>query len=89
MHPSLEKLRKFFNLEHKNGYNDTAIIGGLIRDVQSDSKTGIPVLMDIPGLGWLFRTSNKTTAKRELIIFVTPKLIETAALSGQSLQEER
>ena len=31
MQSSLEKLRKFFNLEHKNGYNDTAIIGGLAR----------------------------------------------------------
>ena len=66
---------------------ETAIIGGLIRDVQSEIKTGIPVLMDIPGLGWLFRNSNKSTSKRELIIFVTPKLIETAALSGESLQE--
>jgi ATP-dependent DNA helicase RecG len=31
MQPSLEKLRKFFNLEHQNGYNDTAIIGGLAK----------------------------------------------------------
>jgi len=31
MQSSLEKLRKFFNLEHKNGYNDTAIIGGLAK----------------------------------------------------------
>ena len=31
MQQSLEKLRKFFNLEHKNGYNDTAIIGGLAK----------------------------------------------------------
>lgn len=31
MQPSLEKLRKFFRLEHKNGYNDTAIIGGLAK----------------------------------------------------------
>ena len=31
MQPSLEKLRKFFNLEHKNGYDDTAIIGGLAK----------------------------------------------------------
>jgi len=31
MQPSLEKLRKFFNLEHKNGYNNTAIIGGLAK----------------------------------------------------------
>jgi len=31
MHSSLEKLRKFFRLEHQNGYNDTAIIGGLAK----------------------------------------------------------
>jgi hypothetical protein len=31
MLPSLEKLRKFFRLEHGNGYNNTAIIGGLVK----------------------------------------------------------
>ena len=58
---------------------ETAVIGGLIRDVQSEVKTGIPVLKDIPGIGWLFRNTNDITDKRELIIFVTPRLIQNMA----------
>jgi type IV pilus assembly protein PilQ len=58
---------------------ETAIIGGLIRDVQSEVKSGIPVLQDIPGVGWLFRNTNRVKDKRELIIFVTPRLMETPA----------
>ncbi len=68
---------------------ETAIIGGLIRDVESEVRTGIPVLQDIPGVGWMFRNTNRSKDKRELIIFVTPKIIESASLSGQSLQEQR
>ncbi len=68
---------------------ETAIIGGLIRDVQSEVKTGIPLLMDLPGVGWLFRNSNKSSDKRELIIFVTPKMLETASLGGQQFDEKR
>jgi type IV pilus assembly protein PilQ len=57
----------------------TAVIGGLIRTNESTVHVGIPVLKDIPLLGMLF--SSKTTAKsnRELIIFVTPKLVAEMA----------
>ncbi len=55
---------------------DTAIIGGLVRNVKSSNNSGVPVLQDIPLLGWLFRNSNTVDSKRELIIFVTPRLIE-------------
>jgi type IV pilus assembly protein PilQ len=68
---------------------ETAIIGGLIRDVQSEVKTGIPLLMDLPGIGWLFRNSNKSNDKRELIIFVTPKMLETASLGGQQFDDKK
>jgi len=54
---------------------ETAVIGGLISDVQSNVRTGVPVVEDIPLLGALFRFDSKTTRKRELIIFVTPKLV--------------
>ncbi len=58
----------------------TAIIGGLVRNVESETRNGIPVLQDIPLLGMLFRNSNKVHDKRELIIFVTPRILE----AGQS-----
>src|SRR5882672_3918824 len=62
---------------------ETAVIGGLIRSNESTLKRGIPVLMDIPLLGNLFRSSSSTKQKRELLIFLTPKIIgDTTASSG-------
>jgi type IV pilus assembly protein PilQ len=60
---------------------ETAVIGGLIRSNETSAKRGIPILMDIPLLGALFRSSSTTNAKRELLIFVTPKILndETAS----------
>ncbi|UCE02425.1 MAG: AMIN domain-containing protein [Candidatus Latescibacterota bacterium] len=64
---------------------ETAIIGGLIRDVESEVKVGIPVLQDLPGLGWMFGSRNRSHDKRELIIFVTPRLIEAdVSLNGET-----
>jgi type IV pilus secretin PilQ/predicted competence protein len=54
---------------------ETAVIGGLIQEVETEIKNGIPVLKDVPVLGGLFRFSNDTKKKRELIIFVTPRIV--------------
>jgi type IV pilus assembly protein PilQ len=54
---------------------ETAVIGGLIRSNESVTKRGVPVLMDIPLIGNLFRSTSTTRAKRELLIFVTPKIL--------------
>jgi type IV pilus assembly protein PilQ len=59
---------------------ETAVIGGLIRSNESDTYRGVPVLMDIPLLGNLFKSSTKVKQKRELLIFLTPKILgETTA----------
>jgi len=57
----------------------TAVIGGLIRTNDSHVRTGVPVLKDLPVLGTLFREDNVVKQNRELIIFVTPKLITQMA----------
>jgi type IV pilus assembly protein PilQ len=54
---------------------ETAVIGGLIRSNESSTKRGVPILMDIPLIGNLFRSNSTTKAKRELLIFVTPKIL--------------
>jgi type II secretory pathway component GspD/PulD (secretin) len=54
---------------------ETAVIGGLIRSNESTTKRGVPILMDIPLIGNLFRSNSTTKAKRELLIFVTPKIL--------------
>lgn len=57
----------------------TAVIGGLIRTNDSHVRRGVPILKDIPLLGMLFRSDNTTRQNRELIIFVTPRLLTDMA----------
>ncbi len=57
----------------------TVVIGGLIRETMDDAVQGIPVLMDIPLLGPLFSSTTKRKVKRELMIFLTPYVANTAA----------
>jgi type IV pilus assembly protein PilQ len=57
----------------------TAVIGGLIRTNDSHVRRGIPLLKDIPLLGILFRSDSVIRQNRELIIFVTPRLLTDMA----------
>ena len=57
----------------------TAVIGGLIRTNDSSIRRGLPVLKDIPLIGALFRTTDSVRQNRELIIFVTPRLVASLA----------
>lgn len=54
---------------------DTIVLGGLVRDVANDTVAKIPVLGDIPVLGWLFRSKDSNSTKSNLLIFITPKII--------------
>ena len=57
--------------------NTPFIIGGLIEKDKTDGKTGIPILSDIPVLGKLFQSTTKKEAAREVIIVLTPHIINT------------
>jgi type II secretory pathway component GspD/PulD (secretin) len=63
------------------GDGETAVIGGLINEVESSLENGVPVLMDLPFVGNFFKLKNKTHKKRELIIFVTPRIVDYAGKS--------
>jgi general secretion pathway protein D len=52
------------------------IVGGLISTEQKNSSSKVPLLGDLPGLGWLFKSKSKVNYKTELIIIITPKLIK-------------
>jgi general secretion pathway protein D len=69
--------------------NQTIVIGGLIDDTTTDSETKVPVLGDIPILGWLFRDTSETTTKTNLYIFITPRVIENPAEAESVLQDKR
>src|SRR5438132_3567935 len=55
---------------------DTLAIGGLISDQVSKSKTKVPLLGDIPVLGYAFQSHSNERHKRNLLIFVTPTIID-------------
>ncbi len=55
---------------------ETVVLGGLIQDTQNNTVVKVPVLGDIPLLGVLFRKKTNIRTRKELLIFVTPKLIE-------------
>jgi len=55
---------------------DTVVIGGIFKEDKSETETGIPWLRDIPILGWLFGAQKKGTTRSELLIFLTPKVLE-------------
>ena len=56
--------------------NNTVVIGGVYEMSKNVSTSGIPGLMDIPLIGWLFKSRNISYSKDELLIFITPKIIK-------------
>lgn len=55
----------------------TIVIGGLMRDRIATTETKVPILGDIPILGELFRTTSRTSQKRNLLLFLTPYIVRT------------
>ncbi|MRR53554.1 MAG: type IV pilus secretin family protein [Deltaproteobacteria bacterium] len=54
---------------------ETTVIGGIYVDTETNTDSGVPFLMDIPILGWLFKSNNQQKTKSELLIFITPKIV--------------
>ena len=57
---------------------ETVVMGGLTVTEHSEVRSGIPLLMDLPLLGGLFRTTSVTDIQRDLIILVTPNIVRQA-----------
>ena len=53
----------------------TIVIAGLIRERKRAAQTGVPGLMEIPLLGWVFRNTQETKEKSELVILITPTIL--------------
>jgi type IV pilus assembly protein PilQ len=58
---------------------ETIVIGGIIKEKEGTGTTGVPILKDIPFLGWLFKSTTKATEKTELLIFLTPTVLSSPA----------
>ena len=55
---------------------NTLVMGGMVKDSPTDTSTKVPVLGDIPGLGHLFRSETKIADKDNLLIFITPTIVQ-------------
>ncbi|MBI1865324.1 MAG: type IV pilus secretin PilQ, partial [Nitrospirae bacterium] len=55
---------------------ETIVIGGILQRNESDSEHGVPGLSKIPLLGRLFRSDVKSDSQTELLIFITPKIVQ-------------
>lgn len=71
----------------KDGH--TVVIGGLIDQALNESTSSVPCLGDIPGLGWLFRTTSRAEDKTNLFIFITPHIIENPAEAKEVYEEKK
>jgi general secretion pathway protein D len=71
----------------KDGH--TVVIGGLIDQALNESTSSVPCLGDIPGLGWLFRTTSRAEDKTNLFIFITPHIIENPDEAKEIYEEKK
>lgn len=55
---------------------DTAVIGGILQNSVNQTEEKIPLLGDIPILGWLFKRKDESVVQRNLTIFLTPRIVE-------------
>jgi type IV pilus assembly protein PilQ len=72
--PGTDKKEANTNVIIKDG--ETVVIGGMYKINTSDAEQGVPVLMKLPILGWLFKSNLKNSRTDELLIFITPRIIE-------------
>ncbi|MCX5856000.1 MAG: secretin and TonB N-terminal domain-containing protein [Deltaproteobacteria bacterium] len=59
---------------------DTIVIGGILKTEDTSGESGIPWLSKIPILGWLFKAQTNTKNRRQMMVFVTPRIIKVDAV---------
>jgi MSHA biogenesis protein MshL len=62
---------------------ETIVIGGLMQTRTEEEQSGIPGLRSIPGLGRIFGGTRERTTKRELVIFITPRIVASQPAMGE------
>lgn len=68
--------KRTINTEFMVADRQTIVLGGLMQDRRADTETGVPLLQHIPLLGRLFRADVDSSSKRELLVFVTPRIVD-------------
>lgn len=71
--PSIDKREIITQVLIDDG--ETVVLGGILETERSESESKVPFLGNVPVLGYLFKSSTVTSKKRELLVFVTPKVL--------------
>lgn len=66
---------------------ETVLLGGLIRQDDVNTRSQVPYLGRIPGLGWLFGASTQSKGRTELIVLITPRVV-TSSSEARSVTDE-
>ncbi|MEE9588427.1 MAG: type IV pilus secretin PilQ, partial [Hyphomicrobiaceae bacterium] len=61
---------------------DTIVLGGIYEQTKREDVEKVPFFGDLPYLSWLFKTTSIRDEKKELLIFVTPKILKDAGTAG-------
>jgi general secretion pathway protein D len=69
--------------------HDTIILGGMIYTKKKNGASGVPLLMDIPLLGYLFRSSNSDDKRSELIVLIRPTVLPTPEVAALAATAEK
>jgi general secretion pathway protein D len=67
---------------------ETVVLGGLIRDAENQSISKVPILGDIPVIGYLFRSTETQIQKQNLLLLLTPYIIESDADKQKILERK-
>ena len=66
---------------------ETAVLGGLLTKIKTETERGIPGLKSIPGLKWLFTVRESNETMTNLIVFMTPRIIQSSEDIDASIKE--
>ncbi len=61
---------------------ETVVIGGLVAELERRSKAGVPLLQDLPLLGFLFSSSSTSRERSEVVVLITPHVLRSTATAG-------
>jgi MSHA biogenesis protein MshL len=68
--------------------NETIVIAGLMNEQTTRAQSKVPLLGDLPGIGWLFRRDSRTRRKTDLVILLTPTIMTPARVPESAAREQ-
>lgn len=85
--PTIAQRQIKSNISVQNG--ETLVLGGLIQENTATTKSGVPLLYELPVIGDLFGKTEMTTDRTELVVLLTPRIIDTSSKSREVSNEFR